>query len=143
MKRAYMKNIVFTSVMLLTCLIRLVFKVFFPDILFPFISIPLMVLLASISQIISYYLGFEDDGCPYVGAVLGGLSFSLLPVAAGVEGSKSFLVLLISGVLVYGLVDLLYSSMKERMESGRTHVLAPVVNGLMLFFAFQAFMGLI
>lgn len=143
MTKSYFKNILFTVFMTVICLIVLVIRTFFPDIMLPHISIPMLVLFAVLPQIAVYYLKVRDDGRWYIAAVLGGLTFMVLPLAAGIAGDMHFYTLFIAGTLVYAIVDFIYTSMAKRMRGGAWSVTAPAVNGLILFLASQAFMGLL
>lgn len=138
----YIKNMVFASVMAFACLFRLVMKVFFPDIMFPHISIPYMVLLVAISEIISFYLHLDDDGNFFLSSLLGGLTLFAFPLVTGIVANKSIVGLLFSSIVVYAAVSYIYEFAAKRMKSGNITILAPVVNGLMLFLASQAFQSL-
>ncbi len=141
-KMSYIKNIIFTITMLFVCLVLLIFKTFFPDILFPKFSIPIMVLLAVIPEVIVCYMKIEDDGCQIVSTILAGVVFALFPFVSGTV-NKPIWVLFIVGIVVYAIVDFIYSWSIKRMRSGEMPITAPAVNGLLLFFASQAFSGLI
>lgn len=143
MTKSYIKNILFTVMMTVICLAVLLIRTFFPDIMFPHISIPMLVLFSVIPQIVVYYLKVRDDGLWYVAAILGGLTFMILPLAAGIAGDIPFYTLLIAGTVVYAIVDFIYTSMAKRMKGGAWSVTAPAVNGLILFLASQAFMGML
>lgn len=143
MTKSYFKNIVFTIELLIISLVVLLVRTFFPDIMFPHISIPMMVLFVAIAEIVVYYTKVKDDGKWYFSAILGGIAFSVLPYAAGIAGDKSFVVLFIVGTIVYGIVDFIYLWMAKRMKGGASSLTAPAVNGLILFLASQAFMGMI
>ncbi len=142
-EQMYFKNMIFILVMGFISLVVLVINTFFPDILLPYISIPMMVLFVAISEIIAAYLKVVDRGCFYIKVLLGGISLAIIPFAAGITGDRPFYVLLLLGFVIYGCVDYIYASIVKRMASGNTTLLAPVVNGLMLFLACQAFQGLI
>jgi len=142
-EQMYFKNMIFILVMGFISLVALVINTFFPDILLPYISIPMMVLFVVISEVISVYLKVVDKGCFYIKALVGGLSLAIIPFAAGITGDRPFYLLLLLGIVIYGAVDYIYASIVKRMSSGSTTMAAPIVNGVMLFLACQAFQGLI
>lgn len=142
-KVSYIKNILFTVTLLLFCLVRLVFKTFFPDILFPYISISMMVLISIIPEIIVAVLKIEDDGCAYFSALLSGLAFAIFPIIAGINGSVPFYKLFVVGTVVYFLVDYIYVWAEKRIRSADGPRSAYIVNGLVLYLAFQGFSSLI
>lgn len=140
---SYIKSILFTALIFVICFVVLMVDTFFPDIMFPYISIPLMVLSVAVSEIIASYLKLKDDGCIFISAVLGGFSLSLLPLSAGLLGDKPFWIVLVVSIITYGCVDYIYASFEKRMKSGDGAVLAPFVNGFLLFLAFQGFQGIL
>lgn len=142
-EQKYIKNILFTALMALICLIVLIINTFFPDILLPYLSLPLMVLFVAISEILAFYLKLRDDGCIYISAIFGGFTLSLLPFAVGMIETKSLFLFMVVGIVTYAVVDYIYLYMIKRMKSGNSSILAPLVNGLLLFLASQGLQGLI
>ncbi len=136
MKRdsAYTKNIIFTVVVAVVAITYLIFNTFFVDIMLPKLSLPMMVLLVAVAEIISSYLKLENTGCIFIRAILGGITFLMLELSV---------MTVLLGALVFLIVDFIYLFMESRMNSGKRTCLTPLVNGLLLYLAAQGFQGLI
>lgn len=143
MNRRYVKSIIYIVIVTIASLVALVAHSFFPDIMFPSVSIPMIVLFAALSEMLSFYLKINDDGCPFVSALFASVATVVLPLLARVDFKQSVWIVLLVSYAVYLLVDIIYSSISDRMKSGPKAIFAPAVNCLMLYLASEAFMGIL
>ena len=143
MKQRYLKSIIYIGIITIASLVALVSNSFFPDIMFPSISIPMFVLFAALAQMLAYYLKIDDEGCPFVSALFASIASVVLPLLARFDLRHSAWIMLLVSYAVYLAIDFIYSSMADRMKSGPKAILAPAVNCLLLFLASEAFMGLL
>lgn len=142
MSQRYLKCIIYIAIITIASLVALVSNSFFPDIMFPSISIPMLVLFAALAQMLAFYLRIDDEGCPFLSAMFASIATVTLPLLARVEFKHSIWIMFIVSYAVYVAVDFIYSSIADRMKSGPKAILAPAVNCLLLFLASEAFMGL-
>lgn len=141
-KNLYFINILHILVVASSCLGGILIKTFFPDMVLARVSIPLLVLLSLIPMIVEAYMASEVKRNWLVNVLLAGIAFAVLPLCAGWNSDISYTTLFVAGAAVFGITDLLYRSMVERMSSGSSGRFAPIVNGIMLFLASQCFQGL-
>ena len=76
-------------------------------------------------------------------AVLAGLTYAVFLICSGIETKVSFVNLFLIGTIVFGLTDLCYGSLEDRMRSGEYHILAPIANAFAIYLASQSFLGLL
>ena len=109
----------------------------------PKLDIPNMVLLSLAALLVDHYMGKSTGKGKLLSAIPAGLSFGLLPYAAGfcvpMEAVKAGLV----GAAVFALTALLYGSVQERLASGPKAKAAPVLSALGLYLAAQCFAGML
>lgn len=141
----YLRNMLFTLLVGFISIVYVVINAFFPDIMLAKLSIPLIVLLLSIPEIVCYYLGKDrrDLEAFLIGALLDGITIAVIPFLANQMVSSMILPVIAIGALLSAFVDAVYLSMARRMRTGRKAAAAPVVNGLMLFLAFQCLQGIL
>ena len=82
-KNPYILNVLLTAVLFAVLAFVMVGKVLFPAVNFPQLNIPNMVLLSLAALLLSAFLGAKEVECWGCTAVLAVLSFTLLPLMAG------------------------------------------------------------
>lgn len=102
-----------------------------------------MVLISLIALLIDGYVAKGADRCYICAVILGGVTFGLLPYAAGFATDIHALKLGIVGGIVFANTTGLYSSIQERLSSGPKMALAPLLSAFGLFLAAQCFAGII
>lgn len=140
-KNPYFINIILGIVTALVCLTGVITRSFFPDVVLPRVDVPVMTAISALSCAIAYYVigGSREDKIG--SALLAGLTFSVLPFCAGLTFGNSVWKLFVAGTVVFFVTDLCYESIGKRMDTGVFSKLAPLANGLILFFASQCFQG--
>lgn len=142
-EKFYLKNTLLAVEMGIVCLAVVLGRTFIPGFGLPYWDIPFMVLLSVIPMVIAGYLKTEsDENCVY-SIVLAGLTFSLLPFCAGWNTGMPFWKLFVAGAVIFGVVDVFYTSIKERVASGPKAALALIANGFLLYLASQCLQGLL
>ena len=138
----YLKNMVLIVEIFLVCVVILLMKTFVPGVVLPRMDVPVLTGLCVVPMMIGNRGQALDNTDRVMSVVLAGLTFSVLPMAAGWSGSLSYGKLLIAGSLVFGITDLFYTSVYERLrlENGKPLIL--FVNGFLLFLASQCFQNI-
>lgn len=142
-KNLYFINILHILVVASSCLGGILIKSFLPDMVLVRVSIPLLVLLSLIPMVVETYMvsGIKRNGL--LNVLIAGITFTVLPLCVGGNSDVSYATLFVAGTAVFGITDILYRSMAERMASGLEGKFVPVINGIMLFLASQCFQGLL
>ena len=128
------------GVALMTCV---VLRTFIPAIVLPRLDIPNMVLLSLIALLADHYLAKDAKRCYLCIPLLSGLSFGLLPFAAGFLTGWEALWTGLIGAAVFTALTFLFSSARERLSTGPKARLAPVLTAFGLYLACQCFAGLL
>lgn len=139
----YLVNILHMIVVGVLCLTGIVVRTMYPETVFPHISIPMLVLVSLIPMVLGYYLGSESENNWMISTLLAGFTVTVLPLLAGWEIGMPIWKLGLAGLMVFGVTDILYKSMKHRLTSGTCGWLAPLSNAAMLYLASQSLQGLI
>lgn len=141
-ERTYLLNILLAALVGAACIAAVLFDVFAPYVVLPHMGIPMLVLVVAIALAAEHYMGVPGKRDWIGSTVLAGLTFSVLPVCAGVNGDVSFVKLFMYGAAVFAVATVLYTSMGQRMAGGPKAKAAPAVNALLLFLAAQFFQGI-
>lgn len=139
----YFINIMHIGTVSALLLCGVLVRTFLPRTVFPHITIPMLVLCSLIPMVIAYHVGEKEKKNPVISTLLGGLTFTILSLCAGWDIGMPVWKLFIVGTVVFGMTDILYSSMKLRINSGPCGRFAPEINALMLYLASQCLQGLI
>lgn len=139
----YLINILHAVTVAIACLAGIVIRTIGPSTLLPHISIPGMVLMSLIPMVIEYYLVSEIKRDWLISVLLAGAAFALLPLCAGLEVGVSTWTLFAIGAAVFGVTDILYRSIGEKMSSGSYLKIAPIANAFILYLASQCLQGLL
>ena len=142
------KNPYFVHVLLVLevaglCLSAALIRTWSPGVILPRVSLPFLVLLSLIPQVLRLYLAPNTHAPLIPSVLLAGVTFAVLPLCAGVDTGLSFWVLLVVGGVVFGAVSLLYASLAQRMIASASTPVAPAAQGLCLYLASQCLQGLL
>lgn len=124
-------------------LIGIIIRVFYPTTVFPRIGMPLLVLLSLIPLVIEYYIAEENKRNWIITAILAGLTFTIFPLCAGWDTGITLWKLGAAGAIVFGLTDIIFRSIENRMSTYRCGKLASIANAVMLYLASQCLQGLL
>ena len=142
-KNPYFVNLLLAAEVTAACLSALLLRTWSPGVILPRVSLPLLVLLSLIPQVLGLYLA--PGHCPPLlpAALLAGLTFAVLPLCAGVETGLAFWALFGIGGTVFGAVSLLYGSLARRLTASPPALFAPAAQGVCLYLASQCLQGLL
>ena len=144
MQKNYTLNILLAAVVGLASLAALLCRVFLPAVILPVVSLPAVAALVLIALVLECYLTKpipqRDWG---VTGLLGALTFGLLPFGAGLTAGGEAVRLAVVGGAAFLVLTFLFTTLRERLVSGRAGRLAPLVTGGVLFLACQCFIGMV
>lgn len=142
-EKTFLLNILLAVVVGLALLACVVAKTFFPAVCLPKLDLSAMTALSLLALLAEHYLapGTKRAWVPTI--LLGGVTFGLLPWAAGLAGADRIGLLALAGGAVFGIVTWLFDQAAQRIGSGPAAKAAPVLTALGLFLASQCFAGIL
>ena len=141
MNNRYFRNIALTGVVGLALAVCVVIRTMAPMAVLPALDIPNMVLLTLAALVLGHYC--KASGKISVPAVIfAGLTFGLLPLAAGFAAGMDAAKLGLVGCVVYAVTALLLDSIQDRLSSGPAAKAAPLFSAVGLYLAAQCFSGI-
>lgn len=142
-KNSYLLNTLLALFVMTALAVMVLVRTFQPAAILPVLNIPTMVIISLAALLADYFLAPEADRCYICIPVFSVLTFGLLPLAAGFATLATAWKLALVGSGVFTLVTWLFSSMTDRMSTGRTSKAAAVAGALGIWLAFQCFSGII
>lgn len=140
MQEKYTLNTALAAVVGLGCLAAVLYRVFLSAAVLPAVGLPAAAACSLLALAAEAYL---SKGVPRrnwgLTLLLGALTFGLLPWAAGTEAVRFAVV----GGAAFGALTFLFTSLRERLASGPSGRLAPLVTAGILFLACQCFAGML
>ena len=121
MQEKYTLNTALAAVVGLGCLAAVLYRVFLSAAVLPAVGLP------------------AAAAC----SLLGALTFGLLPWAAGLTAGTEAVRFAVVGGAAFGALTFLFTSLRERLASGPSGRLAPLVTAGILFLACQCFAGML
>lgn len=141
-KNMYFLNTALAIVLGIALLVCVLLRTFVPGLILPRLDIPNMVLLSLVALLADHYLAGDAKRCYLCIPLLSGLSFGLLPFAAGFLTGWEALWIGLIGAAVFTALTFLFSSAQERLSTGPKARLAPVLTAFGLYLACQCFAGI-
>lgn len=128
----------------LGCLAAVLYRVFLSAAVLPAVGLPAAAACSLLALAAEAYL---SKGVPRrnwgLTLLLGALTFGLLPWAAGLTAGTEAVRFAVVGGAAFGALTFLFTSLRERLASGPSGRLAPLVTAGILFLACQCFAGML
>lgn len=140
--KKYLLNTFLVAVVGAAALVCVLVRTFAPAVILPVLNIPNMVLLSLAALVMDHYLAKGAGRCYVCIAVLGAVTFGLLPWAAGFATVLEALMLALVGGVVFTVTTWLYTTIQDRLSSGPVAKAAPILSAFGLFLAAQCFAGI-
>lgn len=141
--KTFFINTLLAVVLGLVLLVAVAVRVFMPIVIIPELDILNMVLISLAALLAEHYL-LEERERNYVWIfVLSCITFGLLPWVAGFTAAKEIVKVAITGGIVFTAVTWLFTSMQERILSGKSSKLTIAVCAFGIYLAAQCFAGMI
>ena len=136
MQEKYTLNTALAAVVGLGCLAAVLYRVFLPAAVLPAVGLPAAAACSLLALAAEAYL---SKGVPRrnwgLTLLLGALTFGLLPWAAGLTAGTEAVRFAVVGGAAFGALTFLFTSLRERLASGPSGRLAPLVTAGILFLA--------
>ena len=136
MQEKYTLNTALAAVVGLGCLAAVLYRVFLPAAVLPAVGLPAAAACSLLALAAEAYL---SKGVPRRNW---GLTL-LLPWAAGLTAGTEAVRFAVVGGAAFGALTFLFTSLRERLASGPSGRLAPLVTAGILFLACQCFAGML
>ena len=140
--KKYMLSTFLAGVSTLALLAMLMARVICPVVVLPGFDIPNLVAVSLVALLLDHYIVKDAPRYYICIPVLAFLTFGLLPFVAGFIQPFQILGLGINGAVTFTVTTWLFSSMMDRISTGPSAKLAPVMSALGLYLASQIFMGM-
>lgn len=138
----YLLNTVLTAVLGIALLTCTVIRTFAPAVIIPALDIPNMTVISLAALLIDHYAAPNAKRCYICIPLLSAVSFGLLPFAACFVGIYDALWLALKGGIVFTVTTVLFTSIQERLSSGPSYKLSPILSAVGIYLAAQCFMGM-
>lgn len=142
----YFANFLLAILAGLMVLAMILCKTFIPAAVLPHWSIPTFCIPVLLALLLEAYIAPEAARSPVdrlIAAILGGAALALLPGMAGfVEGNLVWAVFA-AGFVVFGVCDVLFAAIRDRIASGPVAKAAPALSAVLLYLAVQGLSGMI
>lgn len=141
--KTFRLNSILTIVLGIVLLAGILVRVFAPIVMLPKLDIPNIVLISLLALLADNYLS-KDYTRHYVWIlVLSVLAFGLLPWVAGFVNGIAVLKTAVVGGVVFTAVTWMFSSVQDRIQSGKSSKVTLLVCAIGIYFAVQCFAGMI
>ena len=140
--KKYMLNTLLAVVFTLALLVMVIARAVCPVLVFPGFGIPNLVLISLIALLLDHYIVKDAPRCYICIPVFAFLTFALLPYAAGFAAPADALMLGLKGCVTFTVTTWLFTSMADRISTGPSAKLAPVMSAMGLYLASQCLMGM-
>lgn len=140
--KKYMLNTFLAGVATVALLAMVIARAICPILVLPGFDIPNLVLISLIALLLDHYIVKDAPRCYICIPVFAFLTFALLPLAAGFVQPFQVLGLGTKGCITFTVATWLYTSMADRISSGPSAKLAPIISAAGLYLASQIFMGM-
>lgn len=141
-KNAYLVNLMHVAAVFLYCAVCLLIRAFAPAVILPRWDFSVLMILSLLPLVITRYLDADASGNWIAMILLGGVTFTVLPLCAGLTFDTPAWKLLLLGTAVFGVTKFLYSCTEKCTAKGCLRHISPVVNALLLFLAGQCIEGM-
>lgn len=141
--RNYLLNTILAVVLCTILLISLIVRIFVPAAILIKFDIPMVVEISLGALVAEQYLAPAQKRCYLCTGILAAITFGLLPYASSLVAFEEMWKLGLVGGVVFAVVTWLYSSIQERIATGRKTIVTPVLSALGLYLACQCFAGMV
>jgi hypothetical protein len=140
--KKYMLSTFLAAVSTAALLAMVIARAVCPILVFPGFGVPNLVLISLLALLLDHYIVKDAKRCYICIPLFAFAVFALLPLAAGFIQPFQALSLGIKGAAVFTVTTWLFTSMADRLSSGPSAKLAPVMSAVGLYLASQCFMGM-
>ena len=141
--KTFRLNSILTIVLGIVLLAGILVRVFAPIVMLPKLDIPNIVLISLLALLADNYLSTEHNRNYVWILVLSVLAFGLLPWVTGFVSDLAVLKTAVVGGVVFTAVAWMFSSVQDRIQSGKSSKVTLLVCAIGIYFAAQCFAGMV
>ena len=140
--KPYLLNVLLAATVGISLGITLIVRTFVPAAILPAFNIPNITVISLITLLADHFIAPGSRRNYVCIPIFAALTFALLPWASGLIGLSELIKLALGGAIVFTAVTWLFSSMVNRISSGRHNRATAVICAFGLYLAVQAFAGI-
>ena len=140
--KTYTLSAVLSVVLGAVLLAMVIVRAYAPNIILPVFDIPTITGISLVALVLDHYLAKGAKRCWICIPVFAALSFSVLPMVAGLVPVADLKGLMVNGCVIFTVTTWVFTSIQDRLSSGPAAKLAPVMSALGIWLAVQAFAGI-
>ena len=140
--KTYTLSTVLSVVLGAVLLAMVIVRAYAPNIILPVFDIPTITGISLVALVLDHYLAKGAKRCWICIPVFAALSFSVLPMVAGLVPVADLKGLMVNGCVIFTATTWVFTSIQDRLSSGPAAKLAPVMSALGIWLAVQAFAGI-
>ena len=138
--RTTILNAALAAVLGVALLISIILKTMCPQIIIPEVNIPYIAAISLIALVLTSFVKTDKD-CVVCEAILAGITFGVLPWAAGVITGGELLKYALVGAIVFAVLNEMFKAMVKRIDLAGTCKGAVIPAAFGLYLACQCFAG--
>ena len=140
--KPYLLNVLLAAAVAVSLGITMVVRTFIPAAILPVFNIPNLAAISLFVLLVDHYIAPGSTRNYVCIPVFAAITFGLLPLVAGFTGLQEVMKLALGSAIVFTAVTWLFTSMVNRISSGRHNCATPIICALGLYLAVQAFAGI-
>ena len=140
--KKYLLNTFLAGTFAAALLAMVIARAICPNLVLPGFDVPNLVLISLVALLLDHWFVKDAKRCYICIPVFAFLTCALLPWAAGFAPFTDALILGVKGCVIFTVTTWLFTSMADRISTGPSARLAPVMSALGLYLASQCFMGM-
>ena len=138
--RTTILNAVLAAVLGVVLLISIILKTMCPQIIIPEVNIPYIAAISLIALVLTSFVKTDKD-CVVCEAILAGITFGVLPWAAGAITGGEILKYVLVGAIVFAVLNEMFKAMVKRIDLAGACKGAVIPAAFGLYLACQCFAG--
>ena len=138
--RTTILNAVLAAVLGVALLISIILKTMCPQIIIPEVNIPYIAAISLIALVLTSFVKTDKD-CVVCEAILAGITFGVLPWAAGAITGGELLKYALVGAIVFAILNEMFKAMVKRIDLAGACNGAVIPAAFGLYLACQCFAG--
>lgn len=136
----FLLSILLVLTLCISLLTLILVRTFLPAVILPKFNVGNMLIVSLIALVINYYL--SDKKYDLFAIIFAFVSFGVLPYVSGFVTILDALMLALKGACVFAVAMFMFTSILERVNVSGKNIFAPIITALMLYLAFQCFIGM-
>ena len=136
----FLLSIILVLTLCVSLLTLILIRTFLPAAILPQFNVGSILIVSLIALVINYYL--SDRKYDLFAIAFAFVAFGVLPYVSGFVTVLDALILALKGACTFAVAMFMFTSILERVNVSGKNIVAPVITALMLYLAFQCFIGM-